>query len=132
MREQIVFVNGTFDIIHAGHLELLRYAKTLGDRLYVGIDSDERVSKLKGPDRPINKEHERFLLLSHLKPVDKVFIFHSDEELIDLIRNCDMMVKGSDYIGKPIVGQDVCKSIIFFEKLNGYSTTEKIKSIINR
>ena len=104
-----VFVNGTFDILHVGHLELLRYAKSLGDRLLVGIDSDDRVRSLKGHNRPINREYERFMMLSHLKPVDAVIVFDTDEELIDLIKDCDIMVKGSDYQGKPIIGEDVCK-----------------------
>lgn len=127
-----VFVNGTFDIIHVGHLELLQYAKSLGDFLFVGIDSDLRVKKLKGSSRPVNSEYERYKLLELLKPVDHVVIFNSDEELISLIEDCDIMVKGSDYKGRPIVGEDVCKQIIFFDRINGYSTTEKIQYIADR
>lgn len=128
----MVLVNGTFDIIHSGHLALLNYAKTLTDCLVVAIDSDRRVKELKGLSRPINSQDERKLLLENLKSVDKVVIFDSDQELIDLVKRCDVMVKGSDYIGKPIVGEDVCKKIIFFDRLDGYSTTEKIHSIVNR
>lgn len=127
-----VFVNGTFDILHVGHLELLRYAKSLGDRLLVGIDSDDRVRSLKGHNRPINREYERFMMLSHLKPVDAVIVFDTDEELIDLIKDCDIMVKGSDYQGKPIIGEDVCKQLVFFDRIDGYSTTEKIQHTANR
>jgi rfaE bifunctional protein nucleotidyltransferase chain/domain len=127
-----VFVNGTFDILHIGHLELLQYAKSLGDHLLVGIDSDNRVRSLKGPNRPVNNQHERYKLMSQLKPVDSVVVFDSDEELIELIKRCDLMVKGSDYKGKPIVGEDQCKKIVFFDRINGYSTTEKIQSISNR
>lgn len=127
-----VFVNGTFDIIHTGHLELLVYAKSLGDHLTVAIDSDRRVNSLKGTTRPINNEQERYFLLKNLKPVDSVEIFDTDEELINLIKDCDIMVKGSDYKGKPIVGEDVCKKIIFFDKINGYSTTQKIQDITAR
>lgn len=128
----MVLVNGTFDIIHSGHLALLNYAKTLSDYLIVAIDTDSRVKKLKGSTRPINSQIERKLLLENLKAVDEVVVFDSDQELIELVKQCDIMVKGSDYIGKPIVGEDVCKKIIFFDRLNGYSTTEKIHSIINR
>ena len=127
-----IFVNGTFDILHLGHVALLEYAKSLGDELTVGIDSDIRVKELKGNDRPINDQRERALMLLSLKCVDKVMIFDTDEDLIELVSECDVMVKGSDYKNKPIVGQDVCKELIFFERLNGYSTTEKIKNIANR
>lgn len=127
-----VFVNGTFDIIHEGHLQLLNYAKSLGDHLTVGIDTDNRVRSLKGHNRPVNNQHERYSLLINLKSVDEVQLFGSDEELFDLIRSCDIMVKGSDYKGKPIVGESVCKSILFFEKIDGYSTTQKIQNIISR
>jgi len=127
-----IFVNGTFDILHTGHIALLNYAKSLGDTLTVGIDSDERVRMLKGSSRPINSELERSTLLNALKSVDEVLVFDTDTDLINLIQECDIMVKGSDYKGKHIVGQDICKEIVFFERLHGYSTTEKIEHIINR
>ena len=127
-----VFVNGTFDILHVGHIALLDYAKSLGDQLVVGIDSDHRVRLLKGSNRPINSQLERGTLLSALKSVDEVFVFDTDDELRSLIQACDIMIKGSDYRDKHIVGEDVCKEIIFFERLNGYSTTEKIQHIVNR
>jgi D-beta-D-heptose 7-phosphate kinase/D-beta-D-heptose 1-phosphate adenosyltransferase len=127
-----VFVNGTFDILHVGHIALLDYAKSLGDQLVVGIDSDDRVRLLKGSDRPINSQLERGTLLNALKSVDEVFVFDTDDELRSLIQACDVMVKGSDYKNKPIVGQEICKQIVFFERLNGYSTTNKIQDIVNR
>jgi D-beta-D-heptose 7-phosphate kinase/D-beta-D-heptose 1-phosphate adenosyltransferase len=127
-----VFVNGTFDILHRGHLELLTFARDQGDWLTVAIDSDRRVKQLKGYDRPVNDVSERANLLRHLRAVDQVVVFDTDEELITLISQCNVMVKGSDYQDKHIVGADVCKEIIFFERLNGYSTTEKIQHIVNR
>lgn len=127
-----IFVNGTFDILHIGHIQLLNYAKNQGDFLTVAIDSDERVKKLKGHTRPINTQYERQVMLSNLKAVDNVVVFNSDEELVDLISHSDAMVKGTDYIGKDIVGQEVCREIIFFNLIKGKSTSEKIQSIINR
>jgi D-beta-D-heptose 7-phosphate kinase/D-beta-D-heptose 1-phosphate adenosyltransferase len=128
----IVFVNGTFDVIHLGHLALLNYAKSLGDYLIVAIDTDRRVKELKGPSRPINNQYERKVMLENLKSVDEVKFFDTDNDLISIIEKCDLMVKGSDYKGKAIVGEDVCLKIVFFERINGYSTTEKIQSIIDR
>lgn len=127
-----IFVNGTFDIIHRGHIEMLNFAKQQGDWLTVAIDSDERVKLLKGSKRPINSENERWFLLMNLKPVNEVFVFNSDEELTKLISENDAMVKGSDYIGKDIVGQEVCNEIIFFNLVKGYSSSETIKRIITR
>jgi D-beta-D-heptose 7-phosphate kinase/D-beta-D-heptose 1-phosphate adenosyltransferase len=127
-----VFVNGTFDIIHRGHLELLTFARSQGDWLTVGIDSDRRVKQLKGYSRPINDATERANLLQHLRAVDQVVVFDTDAELVEFIQQHDVMVKGSDYRGRPIVGQDGCKQLIFFEVVDGYSTTNKIQDIINR
>jgi rfaE bifunctional protein nucleotidyltransferase chain/domain len=127
-----VFVNGTFDIIHMGHLELLEFAKSLGDFLVVAIDSDRRVKQLKGPTRPINTEYERKQMLEAIRWVDRVYVFDSDAELISHISDCDLMVKGSDYRGKPIVGQDQCPEIVFFERLEDYSSSKKIEDIISR
>jgi D-beta-D-heptose 7-phosphate kinase/D-beta-D-heptose 1-phosphate adenosyltransferase len=127
-----VFVNGTFDIIHMGHLELLEFAKSLGDFLVVAIDSDRRVKELKGPTRPINTEYERKQMLLAIRWVDRVYVFDSDAELTSYISDCDLMVKGSDYRGKPIIGSEYCKRIEFYDRLEKYSTTQKIQSIIDR
>jgi D-beta-D-heptose 7-phosphate kinase/D-beta-D-heptose 1-phosphate adenosyltransferase len=127
-----VFVNGTFDILHRGHLELLEFAKSLGDFLVVAIDSDRRVRELKGPTRPINTEYERKQMLKAIRWVDRVYVFDSDSELVSYITDCDVMVKGSDYRGRPIVGQDACPEIVFFERLEDYSSSKKIEDIISR
>lgn len=126
-----IIVNGTFDIVHTGHVYLLNFARRLGTSLLVAIDSDRRVKELKGANRPINSELERKLLLENLKSVDQVEIFDTDEELIDIIKTCAIMVKGSDYINQPIIGKNLVP-VIFFERVNGYSTTNKIESIIGR
>ena len=125
-----VFVNGTFDILHPGHIALLNYAKSLGNYLTVGIDSDARIKELKGSDRPVNSQEERKILLENLKAVDEVKIFNSDQELIDLVSRCDIMVKGSDYINRKIIGVEVCPQLIFFDRIHGYPTTKKIQSIV--
>jgi rfaE bifunctional protein nucleotidyltransferase chain/domain len=127
-----ILVNGTFDIVHPGHLALLNYAKSLGDFLVVAIDSDRRVRELKGTSRPINNQHERKLLLENLRAVDQVVVFDSDQELVDLVAACAIMVKGSDYRGQPIVGEDVCAQLVFFERIDGYSSTAKIQHIAHR
>ena len=127
-----IIVNGTFDIVHSGHLALLNYARSLGDYLIVAIDSDRRVKELKGAGRPVNTQAERQELLSNLRSVNEVRIFDSDQELVDIIAECAIMVKGSDYRGRPIVGQHVIPDIVFFERIHGFSTTEKIQHITNR
>jgi rfaE bifunctional protein nucleotidyltransferase chain/domain len=127
-----IFVNGTFDILHRGHLEMLLFAKEQGDFLTVAVDTDDRVKRLKGATRPINTCVDRMLMLMHLKVVDAVANFETDDDLRELISKHDAMVKGSDYIGKDIVGQDVCKEIIFFDLVKGYSTSETIKRITLR
>jgi len=127
-----IIVNGTFDILHVGHLKLLDYAKSLGDHLTVAIDTDERIKSKKGMSRPINNEYERKLMLEFLKPVDQVIIFATDQELIDIIKQCDIMVKGSDYKGKSVIGETYCKQVIYYDRIEQYSTTKKIQDIASR
>lgn len=130
-----IIVNGTFDIVHIGHLRLLEYARSIPNSfVYVLIDSDRRVKQLKGENRPINNEYERASLLFALRSVDRVDIFDTDKELVDLIKNYqpDIMVKGSDYKDMPIIGAEFCKEIIFYDRLEKYSSTKKIQDIIDR
>jgi D-beta-D-heptose 7-phosphate kinase/D-beta-D-heptose 1-phosphate adenosyltransferase len=130
-----VVVNGTFDILHLGHLKLLEYARGFPDSyVLVLTDSDCRIKELKGNDRPINNEYERSSMLFALKYVDRVEIFDTDQELIDLIKRFepDIMVKGSDYQDKPIIGAEYCKQIKFYDRLGNYSTTKTIQDITSR
>jgi len=128
-----IFVNGTFDILHPGHVQLLNYARGLGDDLVVAIDSDQRVRELKGKERPINSEHDRKFMLESLRSVDSVWIFDSDQELEDMCRLYNpIMVKGSDYRDQPIIGQKYCKEIIFYDRIEPYSTTRAIQNISSR
>jgi len=129
-----VIVNGTFDIIHLGHLRLLNTARSYPNSyVLVLIDSDRRVKELKGNDRPINTEYERAWMLWSLRHVDRVEIFDSDDELRNYIKDFepDIMIKGSDYEGKPIIGSEYCKQIRYYP-LDGRSTTKTIQRIINR
>ena len=129
-----IVVNGTFDILHRGHVELLQYAKSLGDHLLVCIDADSRVSELKGPNRPINNQKDRKFMLQSLQCVDSVWIFSGEDELEEILTNYqpDIMVKGSDYRGQRIVGSHLCKEILFYERVPNYSTTQTIENCINR
>ena len=130
-----VVVNGTFDILHLGHLKLLEYARGFPDSyVLVLTDSDRRIKELKGNERPIKNEYERSSMLFALKYVDRVEIFDTDQELIDLIKRFepDIMVKGSDYQDKPIIGAEYCKQIKFYDRLGNYSTTKTIQDITSR
>lgn len=129
-----VIVNGTFDILHRGHLEMLKFAKSQGSYLLVAIDSDRSVRELKGETRPINNQEDRKLALESLKFVDAVWIFDNQEELIHICKmyKADLMVKGSDYYGKPVTGAEYCNYIKFFPTVTGYSTSKIIESINNR
>jgi D-beta-D-heptose 7-phosphate kinase/D-beta-D-heptose 1-phosphate adenosyltransferase len=129
-----VFVNGSFDVLHTGHLDLLNYAKSLGDFLHVAIDSDKRISEKKGADRPFNSEHNRAMLMSNIKAVNRVSVFDSDEELINIIKEYepDCMIVGSDWKNKPIIGSKYAKEIIYYERTLDESTTKTIESYINR
>lgn len=129
-KNKTIWTNGCFDIIHAGHIELFKYAKSQGDTLFVGIDSDERVSSLKGESRPINSQTDRKSVLESIRYIDKVFVFGSAEEMekILLDKSIDLIVIGDEYKGRPITGESLC-DVAFFEKIPGLSTTSIIESI---
>ena len=134
MKSRRIIVNGTFDIVHRGHIEMLNYARSLGDYLLVAIDSDRRVTELKGKSRPVNKQEDRKFYLDNLKAVNACWIFDSAEELEHICKlyQPDVMVKGSDYIGRDIIGAEHCAAIEFYQLVNGYSTTQKIQDIVSR
>ena len=130
--KKIVFTNGCFDILHAGHVKYLETAKSFGDILIVGLNSDQSVKTLKGKDRPINLEIDRAYILAALEVVDYVVIFNEDTpyELIKTI-NPVILVKGSDYRGKNIIGQDLVEETKLVEFVEGKSTTQTVKKIQN-
>lgn len=120
-----VWVNGTFDVLHIGHVRLLEYASSLGS-LRIGIDSDKRVKELKGEDRPFNTLQDRIEMLLSLKYVNDVKSFDSREEMINLIKawEPDYMIVGSDYKNKPVIGSEFTKNLLFFDRLEKHSTSK--------
>ncbi len=131
---KMIFCNGCFDVLHRGHIELLKYARSLGDKLVVGIDSDERVKYLKGSTRPFNSQDDRKSMLESIKYIDEVFIFGSEGELELLIKDLkpSTMIVGEEYKDKKVVGHTPDIELRFFNKINGYSTTDFIKNITSR
>jgi rfaE bifunctional protein nucleotidyltransferase chain/domain len=119
-----IWVNGAFDILHIGHIKLLKHAAAMG-HLRVGIDTDDRIKELKGPTRPFNcfKDREEFLL--SLRFVDDVVSFGTEEELIDQIKlyQPHIMVIGSDYKNRRIIGAEHVGKIVYFNRLDDISTT---------
>ena len=140
-----VFVNGTFDLLHRGHIELLNYSKKIGEDLIndpighsnyvcVGIDTDDRVRQMKGPTRPIHNQEERKFFLENLKAVDEVRFFSNDAELEGLVKSFkpDIMVVGSDWKEKSVIVSYWAAELIFFDRIGDYATTKTIEDIINR
>lgn len=125
MKDMRIWVNGTFDVLHIGHVKLLQYAASLGT-LRVGIDTDKRVKELKGPDRPFNTTQDRVDMLLALECVDSVVTFDSREEMIECVKewNPDYMIVGDDYRDKEVIGSEHAKTLIFYNKVPGYSTTK--------
>ena len=136
MEVKKVWVNGSFDIVHIGHIRLLEYASTLGE-VMVGLDTDSRIKQLKGENRPFNCLADRIDFIRSIKYVTDVLAFSSNEGLINLIADYqpDYMVIGSDYKDKPIIGAEYIKEIIYFDRVEGKSTTTILnyeKDISNR
>ena len=129
-----IFVNGSFDVLHLGHLRLLNYARSLGDHLCVAIDTDRRIKELKGESRPINNVYERKTFLANLKCVDEVLVFDSDMDLIHIMEayKPDIIVKGSDHRETSQLSKKYCKEVIFYERFGEYSSTKKIQDIASR
>ena len=129
-----IFVNGTFDLLHPGHVSLLAWAKSLGDYLVVGIDTDDRVREKKGSTRPIYNQTDRGIMLDSMSAVDEVRYFDSDESLENLVKDVkpDIIVVGSDWKGKTIIGSYYAAELKFFDRIEEYATTKTIQCIIDR
>ena len=128
--KKIVFTNGCFDILHKGHVQYLDKAKSFGDVLILGLNSDASVSALKGPNRPINCEDDRAYILAALESVDYVVKFTDDTplSLIEIVKP-DVLVKGGDYEGKKVVGSEIAKELKLVQFVDGKSTTKTIEKI---
>lgn len=128
--KKIVFTNGCFDIIHRGHVEYLQKAKELGDLLILGLNSDLSVKRLKGENRPINKEKDRAIVLAALECIDYITIFEEDTplELIKIVKP-DILAKGGDYKIENIAGREYAKETVLIDFVDGYSTSNIIKII---
>jgi rfaE bifunctional protein nucleotidyltransferase chain/domain len=135
--KKVVFTNGVFDLIHAGHVDYLSKAKRLGDVLIIGLNSDDSVKRIKGNKRPILKQEERAFVLTNLKPVDYVVFFDEDtpEKLISEIIP-DILVKGADWAVEKIVGKEVVEKnggkVMNIEFVNQQSTSKIIELIVKR
>ncbi len=134
---RIIFTNGCFDLLHVGHIRYLEEAKTLGDVLVVGVNSDSSVRKIKGPERPILPAEERIEILSGLQSVDYVAVFDEHDPL-KLIASLlpDVLVKGGDWTKEQIVGGEVVEKsggeVVIIPFVRGASTTNLIKTILKR
>ncbi len=137
--QKVVFTNGCFDLIHLGHVDYLEKARNLGDKLVLGLNTDDSVSRFKGPERPLQDQTSRARVLAAFQFIDLV-VFFNDDTPLDLITELQpsILVKGSDYLAENIVGADVVKrsggEVKTIDFVPGYSTTrivEKIKKTIN-
>lgn len=124
-----IWTNGCFDILHIGHIKMLEAAKSRGDYLVVGIDSDKRVKDLKGSDRPFNNEIDRKDFLMSIKYVDEVVVFNSSEDLEDLIKLKEIseIVVGEEYNGREVIGS-IHAPVFFFPRIGNHSTTKILES----
>ena len=128
--DTVVFTNGCFDIIHVGHVKLIKECSHLGDHLVIAINSDSSIKKLKGPDRPINRQEDRAFLLSCITGVDLVLIFNEEtpKEILRMIKP-DVLVKGSDYSIESVIGKEFAKKTVLVKLTDGFSTTRMIEKM---
>ena len=129
----IVWCNGTFDILHPGHIELFKVARSLGDKVIVATDTDEKKKKDKGFDRPINDLCYRVAMLEAIKYIDVVHTFGSREELEGLIQmyNPDILLLGDDWQGGDVVGIEHAKGVRFLPRVGGYASSKTLNKMKN-
>ncbi len=135
--KKVVFTNGCFDILHAGHVDYLNKSKELGDILILGLNSDSSIKNIKGEKRPVVPQNERAFILSNLKAVDYVTIFNEDDPY-EIIKKLvpDILVKGADWKVENIIGRDVVENaggkVETIEFVNMQSTTNIIKTVLEK
>jgi len=124
-----IWINGCFDILHYGHFSLINKAKSLG-HLRIGIDSDERLRNSKGKDRPFHNVDQRIYNLLSIEGVNDIVVFDTDKELSNLLKEYqqDIFVIGDDYKNKTIIGKKYAKEIIYFPRVEGFSTTKILEN----
>ena len=129
----IVWTNGTFDILHPGHIQLFKVARSLGDKVIVATDTDEKIKKDKGFDRPVNDLCYRVAMLESIKYIDVVLTFGDRQELEGLIQlyNPDILLLGDDWQGGDVVGIEHAKGVRFLPRVGGYASSNTIKRIQN-
>lgn len=134
--KKLVFTNGCFDILHRGHITYLKQAKSLGDYLIIGLNSDSSVKKIKGESRPLNNQNDRAYVLNNMKAVNAVVIF-SEDTPYNIIKEIqpDLLVKGGDWSEDKIVGADIVKKsggkVVSLKYVDNYSTTSTINKLKN-
>lgn len=123
---KVIWTNGCFDVLHRGHIELFKYAKSLGDYLVVGVDTDERVKASKGPKRPFNNIEDRIAMLESIKYIDEIYVFDTNTDLDSQVlqSGAEIIVVGSDYKNKKVIGSRHTQEVKFFDRIKGYSTTK--------
>ena len=123
---KVIWTNGCFDILHRGHIELFKYAKSLGDWLVVGIDTDERVRAAKGDTRPFNTIEDRVAMLESIRYIDETRVLDTNDELDTqvLLSRAEIMVVGSDYKDKKVIGSRHVQEVKFFDRIGEHSTTK--------
>ena len=130
---KIVWTNGTFDILHPGHIQLFKVARSLGDKVIVATDSDEKIKKDKGFDRPMNDLCYRVAMLEAIKYIDVVLTFNDRKELEGLIQlyKPDILILGDDWRYGDVVGREHAKEVRFLPRVGGYASSNTIKRIHN-
>ena len=130
---KIVWTNGTFDILHPGHIQLFKVARSLGDRVIVATDTDEKIKKDKGDDRPVNDLSYRVAMLEAIKYIDVVLTFGDRKELEGLIQlySPDILILGDDWRNGDVVGRKYAKEVRFLPRVGGYASSNIVKRIHN-